>query len=291
MSGSMDLERNMKFAIEEAEESLREGNHGFGAVIIKNNEVVARAHDTEETEGVATAHAEIIAIRRASRFLGKNLGGCVILSTHEPCPMCAAAIVWANIGYIVYGYSIEETIEQGRNRIRLSCEELFDRANAAVRVEKHILRNECAVLYNQEVRAEIKKLRNATDAELRSYDRQRAEKRIEWYRSQNRGMPSADSALLKAYRVLLARFRTTEAECPVVERDERKLVFRSANFCPTLEACKILQVDTKRICRLSNEGSADRLVREVHPKLRFSRNYKKIRPYSEYCEEFIEYAD
>ena len=93
--------------------------------------------------------------------------------------------------------------------------------------------------------------------------------------------------MLKAYRVLMDLLQTTEADCPIVCRDDKKLVFHSRNFCPTLEACKILGLDTRHICKLYNEGSTNRLVKEVHPDLKFTRNYEKLRPYCGYCEEMI----
>lgn len=117
----------MQLAIDEAKISLREGNHGFGAVITRNNEIIAKAHDLEETDCGPTSHAEINAIRIASGIVGKDLKGCILFSTHKPCPMCATAILWAGIDHIVYGCSIEDSIKQGRNRIELYCEELFNR--------------------------------------------------------------------------------------------------------------------------------------------------------------------
>lgn len=84
----MELEECMKIAIKEAERSLCEGNHGFGAVIMKDGQIIAAAHDKEDTEDDPTSHAEMNAIRQASQRLGKkNLSGCILVSTHEPCPM------------------------------------------------------------------------------------------------------------------------------------------------------------------------------------------------------------
>jgi len=97
------LETFMVVAIEEAKISLQEGNCGFGAVIAQNGELIAKAHDTEKTGGDSTAHAEMIAIRCASAKLGRNLSGCILITTHEPCPMCATAIIWSGITEIAYG--------------------------------------------------------------------------------------------------------------------------------------------------------------------------------------------
>ncbi len=287
---AVDLEKHMRTAIEEAKSSLRKGNHGFGAVIIRNKIIVSQAHDTEETEHDATAHAEMNALRIASKYLGKNLGGCILLSTHEPCPMCTAAIIWANIHHIAFGYSISEALRQGRKRIDISCEELFHKAKADIRVDKGILNSECSIFYHQEVRAEIRKLRNASEEQLRYYNQKSTEKRIQWYGSElpNRELVSDDKAFT-GYRLLLERLHIREDEAPIVHKDERKVVFHSTNFCPTLEACKILKLDTREICKLYNEGSTDALMKQLDPKLRFTRNYEKIRPHSRYCEEMIEY--
>ena len=83
----------MRLAIEEAKISLREGNCGFGSVIVKDGELIAKVHDTEKTEADPTAHAEMTAIRAASARLGKDLSGCIIISTHEPCRMCSTAVL------------------------------------------------------------------------------------------------------------------------------------------------------------------------------------------------------
>ena len=66
-------------AVEEAEQSLREGNSGFGAVVVRDNVIVAQAHDTEQSEGDPTAHAELTAIKQAAAHMGRNLGGCLLV--------------------------------------------------------------------------------------------------------------------------------------------------------------------------------------------------------------------
>lgn len=114
MDDIIQLESYMRHAIREAEESLREGNKGFGAVIIKDGEIIASAHDGEETESDPTSHAEINAIKLAGKKIGKDLSGCLLLTTSEPCPMCAFAIAWSGIKEIAFGYSIQDALAQGR---------------------------------------------------------------------------------------------------------------------------------------------------------------------------------
>jgi tRNA(adenine34) deaminase len=281
-------EQFMRVAIGEARRSLREGNHGFGAVIVRNGEPVASAHDTEETDQDPTAHAEMNAVRKASALVGKDLSGCLLFCTHEPCPMCATAILWAHLPFVAYGVGIEESLEQGRNRIALTCAELFQRSGASIRVEPNLLHEECAVFYDRKVRDEVRRLRGASDEELKTYDRETKEKRLRWYRAN----PSVQALtkgdpLEAAYRVLLLNLGLAEDQAPIARRNAAEIVFHSANSCSTLEACRILEMDPRRVCKLRNENATQELIRQVDPRLRFSRNYEKLRPQSAYCEEII----
>jgi len=284
----VELNDFMRQAIGEAAASLREGNHGFGAVIVRDGRVIVSAHDREETDGDPTAHAELLAIRAAARLLGKNLRGCRLVSTHEPCPMCAAAVLWAGITEIAYGYSAREAITEGRRRIDWPCAELFARAGAAVRIRASVLRQECSVLYRADVRAEIARLRNADAAGLAALNAASVRRRLEWFAANRQNFTELGGDLPEAgYRLLLARLKISEAEAPVVRRTAREIVFHSRNFCPTLEACRILELDTREVCRRLNENATDALVKQIDPRLTFSRNYAKLRPHSEYCEEMI----
>jgi hypothetical protein len=95
------------------------------------------------------------------------------------------------------------------------------------------------------------------------------------------------SELEKAYRLLLLKLGITEEEAPIVRKNKNAIIFHSRNFCPSLEACMILGLDTRIICRSVLERSTDALIKKINPLLQFSRNYEKIRPYSPYCEEMI----
>ena len=98
-----------------------------------------------------------------------------------------------------------------------------------------------------------------------------------------------DNPLLKAYQLLLKKLGIKEDEVPIIRRNDNKIVFRSINNCPTLEACKVLGLEPRNICKLYNEGATDTLVKLVDPRLEFSRNYTRMRPEYEYCEEIIRY--
>ncbi len=95
----------MKLAIEEARKGFN-SNHGgpFGAVIVKDGEIVASAHNEVLGTNDPTAHAEVLAIRKAcALFESHNLSDCEIYSTSEPCPMCFSAIHWSRLKKLHFG--------------------------------------------------------------------------------------------------------------------------------------------------------------------------------------------
>ena len=99
----------MKQAFLEARKAYDKGEVPVGAVIVCNNQIVARAHNNTEQLTDVTAHAEIMAMTAASSFLGnKYLNDCTLYVTLEPCIMCAGAIAWAQLGKLVYGASDEK---------------------------------------------------------------------------------------------------------------------------------------------------------------------------------------
>ncbi len=94
----------MQFALEEAQQALREDEVPIGAVIVHDGRVIARTHNQREQLRDPTAHAEMIAITQAAESRGSwRLDGCTLYVTLEPCPMCAGAIVQARIPTLVYG--------------------------------------------------------------------------------------------------------------------------------------------------------------------------------------------
>ena len=94
----------MNEALKEAKLAMAAGEMPVGCVIVRGGEIIARAHNECEARGDATAHAELLAIQRASAALGDwRLNDCALYATLEPCPMCAGAIVQARVGRLVYG--------------------------------------------------------------------------------------------------------------------------------------------------------------------------------------------
>ena len=96
--------RYMRMALEEARAALQADEIPIGAVIVADGRVIGRGHNTTETLGDVTAHAEMLAITAATQTLGgKYLTGATIYVTVEPCLMCAGAIAWSQLSRIVYG--------------------------------------------------------------------------------------------------------------------------------------------------------------------------------------------
>ena len=101
-----DHERYMRDALREAEAARSEDEVPIGAIIICKGRIIGKGHNMTERLNDPTAHAEMIAITAATEALGgKYLNGCTLYVTVEPCPMCAGALAWSQIGKVVYGAS------------------------------------------------------------------------------------------------------------------------------------------------------------------------------------------
>ena len=111
----MSDERYLRDAVALASEHARDGLHGpFGALVVRDGEVVGRGWNRVVADHDPTAHAEVAAIRDACASLGTHvLDGCTIYCTCEPCPMCLAAIYWARIGRVVYAATEEDARAAG----------------------------------------------------------------------------------------------------------------------------------------------------------------------------------
>ena len=96
--------RFMREAIRLADESVKNGGGPFGAVIVKDGEIVAGSSNSVTIDNDPTAHAEVNTIRKACQKLGTfDLSDCVIYTSCEPCPMCLGAIYWAHLRCVYYG--------------------------------------------------------------------------------------------------------------------------------------------------------------------------------------------
>lgn len=99
----------ISMAIHLSRENMESGGGPFGALIVRDTQIIARAGNTVTTSNDPTAHAEVNAIRQAARYLNDfNLSGCVLYSSCEPCPMCLGAIYWARIDRICFAAGKED---------------------------------------------------------------------------------------------------------------------------------------------------------------------------------------
>ncbi len=138
----------MREAIAEARVAKAEGNKGYGAVLLMGDRVLAKTHDTGVTGADPSLHAEHTAILEAIKSQGTpDLTGALLISTCEPCPMCAGLAVWSGVTTIMYGSSIAETAAMGRTRILVSARELADRSPRVVDVVGGVLKAETDALY------------------------------------------------------------------------------------------------------------------------------------------------
>ena len=142
--------RFMLLAVKEAAKNLKKmGGGPFGACIVKGNRVIAVARNSV-LKNDATSHAEVNAIRLASRKLKTfDLSGCVIYSTTEPCPMCFSAIHWARIDKIIYGTSTKDAKKIGFNELEITDSRLKSLGKSRVKLVPGYMRKECLELLNK----------------------------------------------------------------------------------------------------------------------------------------------
>lgn len=146
--GRMDDKEVMRLVIEKTKEGILKGQSPFGACIVKDGKIISIEHNTVWAECDPTAHAEINAIRSASKKLNTiDLSGCIIYSTTEPCPMCFSAIHWAKIKKIVFGTRIEDAKRYGFNELPISNEKMRELSNNGVEIVGDVLREENLELF------------------------------------------------------------------------------------------------------------------------------------------------
>ncbi|MBQ7245869.1 MAG: tRNA adenosine(34) deaminase TadA [Firmicutes bacterium] len=140
----------MEEALVEAKKAFELGEVPVGAVIVKDGEIIARAHNLTETSKDPTAHAEVLAIKKAAEVLGGwRLLGCSMYVTLEPCSMCAGALVWSRMENLFIG---------ARDPKTGACGSVFNivesgKLNHNVNVEYGLMEEECSELLKEFFRA------------------------------------------------------------------------------------------------------------------------------------------
>lgn len=144
------VETLMNKAMTVCRRGIAAGQSPFGAVVAtRGGDIVCAAHNTVRADGDPTAHAEMNAIRIAARELHSiDLSGLVMVTTCEPCPMCAAAIHWARLDAVYFGAAIADARAAGFNELTLECADLYRNGGSGVAVFGPILRDECAALFD-----------------------------------------------------------------------------------------------------------------------------------------------
>ena len=105
-------ERFMRLAIEQAERAKAAGDYAIGAVVVRNGEILGTSGNRIKLDCDPTQHAEVAAIRLACTAAGtRHIDGAILYTTAEPCPMCAAAAIWARMSGIVSGSTISDMAE------------------------------------------------------------------------------------------------------------------------------------------------------------------------------------
>ena len=131
----------MKIALKEAKKALKKNEVPIGAIIVKNNKIIAKAHNQKEKTKIVTKHAEIIAIEKACKKLKTwHLNDCILYTTVEPCLMCSGAIIQSRIDKVVYGTENEKFGKLNN---------IIKNDNIKIEIESGILKNESIDLLQQ----------------------------------------------------------------------------------------------------------------------------------------------
>jgi len=138
----------MALAIKSARTGMKKSTGGpFGAVIVRGNQWIAIAHNTVLKDRDATCHAEVNAIRVASRKLKRfDLSDCAIYSTTEPCPMCFSAIHWARIAKVIFGTSIADVQKRAFHELSIPSKKMKSEGKSPVSLKAGFMKKECLAL-------------------------------------------------------------------------------------------------------------------------------------------------
>ena len=137
-----------------AKKSAKAGDYALGVVIVKDGIVIATGTTNLKHENDPTVHGEIVAIRNACKELKSGyLEDCVLYTTHEPCPMCASAAIWAKMKGIVFGnYKDDAKSHQSKSfswrQIDISCKDILAKGVPSLELSEGFMRDECLKLYS-----------------------------------------------------------------------------------------------------------------------------------------------
>ena len=148
-------------------------------------------------------------------------------------------------------------------------------------------------IYTKELKKAIERSKEVgLENSLKEWGEQIKKRRLEWFKQHKNNLKLKGTEVRKGFQLVLFEYMGIKPEeVPIIEETEKKITWRSYDFCPYFEATKNLGMDIRLVCKQATEMPVQALLDMINPKLRFSRNYGKIRPYTEYCEETIELID
>ena len=151
-------EKFMLEAIRQAQLAKEKGDYAVGAVLVKDDKIIASCSNRSKRDESPVAHAETLAILEGYKILkNRHLPECVLYTTHEPCPMCSSVIVWAKLKGVVYGARYEDMKNYRQNHanhrylwrtIDISFKEIVDKSTEEVEIVKDFLRDKCIKLFH-----------------------------------------------------------------------------------------------------------------------------------------------
>lgn len=148
----------MEEAIKEAMDARDRGDYAIGAVVTEGDKIIARAVNRSKIDQDATQHAEMAAIREASKKMKtRYLEDCILYTTHEPCPMCSSAAIWAKLKGIVSGAKMEDMrdyhLSDGNETwkwrvIGIPAREVLAKGEPQPEIVEEFMREECRKLFH-----------------------------------------------------------------------------------------------------------------------------------------------
>lgn len=143
-------DRFIREAIAASEAAVEHGNHPFGAVLVKDGEILLRAENNIYTGHDPTGHAETNLVRLAGAAYDEAfLADCILYTSTEPCPMCSAAIFWSGIRTVVFACSAAQLDTLGDVGFDLTSREVFARARQPVKVIGPVLEDEAMEVHER----------------------------------------------------------------------------------------------------------------------------------------------
>jgi tRNA(Arg) A34 adenosine deaminase TadA len=151
-------EKFMRAAIEEAVKARENGDYAIGAIIVKSDQIIARSPNCTKSEQDPTQHAEVAVIRKAVKALGhRHLLDCTMYTTHEPCPMCSTAAIWARLKCVVVGARMNDMDEHRTNNgnshwswrtVSIPAREIFAKGDPKIEIVEDFMREDCRALFH-----------------------------------------------------------------------------------------------------------------------------------------------